>query len=134
MKMIKLIAFSLILFSLNIYAQNNRYGGVIRNEGFGNTGYSKPNAKQVEKEKTEILEKFMKKMNKELLLDELQYIAIKNEIVSNNKNMEIIIKSENSENDKTIELKALQEKTEKNILSYLNATQKEKFKVLIEKN
>ena len=85
-----------------------------------------------EKEKEERINKYMDKLKTDLKLDELQMIAIKNEIAANSKNIEKVMKGENSEEDKTKEIEAISEKTERNIMGFLNKEQKEKYKIVIE--
>jgi hypothetical protein len=87
---------------------------------------------EIEKIRNERVDKIMTRLQSELTLDELQFIAIKNDITSSTKNIEIVMKSENSDEDKSNEMKAIQEKTEKSILSYLNASQKEKYQKMKE--
>ena len=60
-------------------------------------------------------------------MDELQAIAIKNEILTNSKNIDIVMKKEDSNEVKEKEVKALMDKTEVVINSYLNKEQKEKY-------
>ena len=80
------------------------------------------------------MDKIIAKLKTELTLDELQVIAIRNEITSNSKNIDIVIKKETSEEEKGKEVKALMEKTEVVINSYLNKDQKEKYKAFIEES
>lgn len=72
----------------------------------------------------------MKQMKEDLTLDDLQYIAIRNELIANSKSIEILIKSDISEEDKTKQFQAIQEKTEKIINSYMNPSQKEKYQII----
>jgi hypothetical protein len=74
----------------------------------------------------------MVRLKAALTLDDLQYIAIKNDILASSKRMDIVMKSSNSEEDKAEEIRATQEKTEKSINSYLNAEQREKYKLFLE--
>ena len=130
---IRIVTLCLLLTTLYASAQYNNNYGALRNNGVPQTNDSKPTAAQIEKEKNAQIAKIMDKLKTDLTLDDLQMIAIKNEILTSNKNTDILMKKEDiSEEDKSKELKAIQEKTEKNILSYLNTSQKEKFQVLKE--
>ena len=135
MKTFKIFFFSLFLITISASAQynngyNNGYGGM-RNNGIPSSP-SKPNPENIEKERTERIEKIVSKLKEDLSLDELQVIAIRNEVAKSNKSIEILMKSEISNEDKTAEYKAIQENVDKNITSYLNPIQKEKFQKLKE--
>ncbi|HNP32513.1 MAG TPA: hypothetical protein PKN96_04425 [Flavobacterium sp.] len=91
---------------------------------------NKPSAEEIEKDKAKRLDKFMDKLKNDLTLDELQFIAIKNEIAANNKAVDIVLKKGSTEEEKTEEVRALMEKSDQTINSYLNAAQKEKYKLL----
>lgn len=130
------IIITLILCSYAGYAQyngynNGRYGGMV-DHGMQTSTPSKPSQNDIEKDRTEKIEKVILQLKEDLLLDELQVIAIKNEITSNSKTMEIIMKSETTDEDKLNKFKENQEKLNKIILSYLNPIQKEKFQKLKE--
>ncbi|WP_333600630.1 hypothetical protein [Flavobacterium sp.] len=132
MNIFKIVFFSLMLTAVSASAQyGNSYGGM-RNNGIPQSEPKKPSPEAIEKERAERIDKIMEKLKTELNLDELQFIAIKNEIAANNKSIEIVIKSENSDEDKGKEVKAIQEKTDKTINSYLNTEQKEKYQKLKE--
>lgn len=135
MNTFKIAFFSLLITSISASAQGygNQRNGYGSNRDVGrNYSDNKPSAEEIEKNKAAQLDKFMSKMKADLTLDDLQFIAIKNEITANNKAIEVVIKKGNSEEEKTEEIKALMEKSELNITSYLNASQKEKFKILKE--
>jgi len=137
MKTIKFFIIVMLFTSYNIQSQGfdpnaNRNGGVNRNIGRTYTPPSQPSAYEIEKKKTEQLDKFMDKLKKELTLDELQTIAIRNEIDKNNRNIDIIIKKETSDDEKSKEITAMMERTDKIVNSYLNKEQKEKYKILVE--
>ncbi|WP_396158577.1 hypothetical protein [Flavobacterium sp.] len=137
MKKIKFFIIVLLFSSYNILSQAfdpnaNRNGGVNRNIGRTYTPPSQPSAYEIEKKKTEQLDKFMDKLKKELTLDELQTIAIRNEIDKNNRNIDIIVKKEISDDEKSKEITSMMERTDKTVNSYLNKEQKEKYKILIE--
>lgn len=141
MKSFKIIFFLLLLCAIDANAQY----------GYGNNGYNRSNAgpgvirdrnptaqqtpreptpEEIEKNRIEKIESYMSHLKVDLTLDELQYIAIKNELISNSKRMDIVVKSEYSDEEKTAEIKSIQEKMEKTILSYLNPGQKEKYELL----
>lgn len=130
MKTFKILIFFLLLCSFNGFSQGNFRGNnsmVNRDIGRTNSSPSKPSAEEIEKVRTERVEKFVMELKGDLTLDELQVIAIRNEITSNSKNMDIVLKKENSEEEKAKEIKALMEKSEATINSYLNKDQKEKY-------
>lgn len=137
MKTFKIILFNLLISSVGVFAQSNsnympRNYGVNRDVGRSYSGPSKPSPEAIEKERTERIEKFVAKLKTDLTLDELQVIAIRNEITSNSKNIDIVLKKETSEEEKTNEVKALMDKSEMVINSYLNKEQKEKYKAFME--
>ena len=72
----------------------------------------------------------MLRLKEDLKLDDLQFIAIKNEILKSYKEIDILFKKEFSEEEKNNQLKAIQDNTDKTILSYLNTQQKEKYAAL----
>ena len=111
------------------YGNNYGYGSGSLNNRIPNVPRenTKPSAADIEKNRKERVDKMMEKLKADLTLDELQFIAIKNDMLTSFKAMDIVMKSENSDEDKSNEVKAIQEKTEKSVLSYLNATQKEKY-------
>jgi len=112
---------------------NNQYGNNnsrLRNNSYPQSTVSKPSKDDIEAAKTKRIDDIMTKLKTELSLDELQFIAIKNEIVSSNSSIEIVMKKEKSEEDKSNEIKAINEKTDKTIDSYLYANQKDKYKKL----
>jgi len=137
MNIIKIAIIGLFLVSINATAQyGSNYGGGYggsRNNGIPQTKDSKPTPEEIEKERNAKIDKIMERLKTELTLDDLQFIAIRNEIITNSKSTDILMKkNEISEEDKAKELKALQEKTEKTIISYLNKTQKDKYQLLKE--
>lgn len=137
MNIFKIAFFGLLLTSATAFSQYNDYnrnGGVNHDVGRDYPSSRKPSAEETEKAKAEQIDKIMSKLKISLTLDELQTIAIKNEITSNSKNIDIVIKKEDSEEDKSKEIKALMERTEVIINSYLNKEQKEKYKALIEES
>lgn len=137
MKTIKLFIILFLFISYSSLSQGfdpnmNRNAGVNRNIGRTFTPPSQPSAYEIEKKKTEQLYKFIDTLKKELTLDELQTIAIRNEIDKNNRNIDIIIKKETSDDEKSKEITAMMERTDKIVNSYLNKDQKEKYKILVE--
>ncbi len=106
--------------------------GMVRNNRIPNTQQTPeaPTPEEIEKNRIEKIESYMTQLKKDLTLDELQHIAIKNEITTNSKRMDILVKSDYTDEEKTSELKSIQEKMEKTIMSYLNPTQKEKYQLL----
>ncbi|MGL2963307.1 hypothetical protein ACSVH2_05760 [Flavobacterium sp. RSB2_4_14] len=138
MKPFKIVFFSLIITSFSASAQmgnsmnsmNNRM--LNQNNQVPQSNPPTPSAADIEKSRNERIEEFMVKMKAALTLDDLQYIAIKNDILATSKRMDIVMKSSNSEEDKAEEVRAMQEKTEKNINSYLNTDQKEKYRLFLE--
>ncbi len=111
----------------------NRMGGSMLNNGMqGNSVQPNNPTGPTEKEINAALDKYVATLKKELTLDDLQVIAIKNELVANNKSVEAINKSKIEEVEKTKEIAAVNEKLERNVLTYLNKTQKEKFKIMME--
>lgn len=134
MNFLKIITFALLLSSFSVFSQDyDRFGGV--NRDIGSRDYSTkqkaPSTEEIEQMRMERVEKFTSKLKTDLTLDELQVIAIKNELISNSKNIDIVLKKEDSEEAKSKEVSALLQKTETIINSYLNKVQKEKYKVLI---
>jgi hypothetical protein len=87
-----------------------------------------PSAEEIEKSRNEYVDKYMVKLKDALTLDDLQVIAIKNELITNSKSIDIVMKKEeDSQEDKSKEVRALMDKTEATINSYLNKEQKEKY-------
>lgn len=135
MNILKIVFFSLIICSANAFAQGNfgqNNNGFNQDMGRVPQNAPKPSADEIEKVRSKRMDEFMNKLKVDLTLDELQYIAIRQGIISNNKNIDVMLKKEISEEDKAKEVKALMEKTEGIITSYLNKDQRERFKVLSE--
>ncbi len=135
MKKFKIALFFLLLSTIGANAQygyTNGGPGVIRNNGIPSSQQTpkEPTPEEIEKNRTEKIDSYMSHLKTDLTLDELQYIAIKNELTSSSKRMDIVVKSEYSDEEKTNEIKSIQEKMEKTILSYLNTSQKEKYALL----
>ena len=134
MKTLKILLFTLFILSSGAFAQNYNQHSYGVNQDLGrNSEPSKPSQQEIDENKSKQLDKLMDQLKKELLLDELQTIAIKNEVTTNRKNVEILMKKENSDEEKSKEIKAMMDRTEVIINSYLNKDQKEKYKILTEK-
>lgn len=142
MKSFKTIVFiAFMLLSANtVLAQqyNNGYGG-----GYGGNGYggrsnqmnqmpaSQPSApKPVPVEET--ASKIVAYYKKELNLDALQEVVVKNIYIKSLKKEEILMKKEISDEEKKEEYKIISDMTEMEIKQILNKDQKEKFKNLID--
>jgi hypothetical protein len=139
MKTIKIFIVGLLFSFFSVFSQNfnnnsSPYSGVNRDIGRNYSPPQQPSASEIEKKKTEQLNKFIDKLKKELSLDELQAIAIRNEIEKNNRNIDIILKKETSEDEKSKEITSMMLRTDKLVISYLNKEQKEKYKIFLEEN
>jgi hypothetical protein len=139
MKTIKIFIVGLLFSFFSAFSQNfnnnsSPYSGVNRDIGRNYSPPQQPSASEIEKKKTEQLNKFIDKLKKELSLDELQTIAIRNEIEKNNRNIDIVIKKETSDDEKSKEITSMMERTDKVVNSFLNKEQKEKYKVLVEES
>lgn len=126
MKTFKIFILSLLLSSTGTFAQN--YYGVNRDLRDNRTP-KPPTPEEIEKARVEYVDKYLVKLKEAVNLDELQVIAIKNELISNSKNIDIVMKKEDVQEEKSKEVKALMDKTEVVINSYLNKEQKEKYQV-----
>ena len=130
MNVFRIAIFSLFITSISASAQGyNRYGqrnNILDSDPRSKYNNEQPTAEEIEKDRATQIDKLMNKLKTELTLDELQFIAIKNEVTSSNKAIDIVIKKGNSEEEKSEEVKAIMEKSEQTISSYLNAVQKEK--------
>jgi hypothetical protein len=134
MKALKILLFSLLILSSAAIAQNFNQNGYGINTDLGrNSSPSKPSQQDIDEINSKQLDRFMEQLKKELSLDELQTIAIRNEVTTNRKNVEILMKKENSEEEKSKQIKAMMDRTDVTINSYLNKDQKEKYKILTEK-
>lgn len=134
MKTLKTLLFSLLILSSAAFAQNFNQNGYGVNQDLGrNSSPSKPSQQEIDENNSKQLDKFMEQLKKELSLDELQTIAIRNEVITNRKNVEILMKKESSEEEKSKQIKAMMDRTDVTINSYLNKDQKEKYKILTEK-
>lgn len=139
MNTLKILFLGLLFTSISAFSQQNyynnsarRFGGVDRQIGRDYSAPKKPTPEEIEKDRNDRIEKFVTKLKTELTLDELQVIVIRNELIANSKNIEIVMKKEDAPEDKSTEVKALMDKTEIAIKSYLNKGQKEKYDILME--
>ena len=134
MKTLKTLLFALLILSSAAFSQNFNQNGYGVNQDLGrNSSPSKPSQQDIDENNSKQLDRFMEQLKKELSLDELQTIAIRNEVITNRKNVEILMKKENSEEEKSKQIKAMMDRTDVTINSYLNKDQKEKYKILTEK-
>lgn len=134
MKTLKTLLFSLLILSSAAFSQNFYQNGYGVNQDLGrNSSPSKPSQQDIDENNSKQLDRFMEQLKKELSLDELQTIAIRNEVITNRKNVEILMKKESSEEEKSKQIKAMMDRTDVTINSYLNKDQKEKYKILTEK-
>ena len=131
MKYHKILIIVFLLASANTFGQY--YNGLDRRIGGAPTTQQapkQPTPKEIEESRNQQIEKQMLRLKDDLKLDDLQYIAIKNEILKSYKEVDILLKKEFSEEDKNTQMTAIQENTEKPVLSYLNPEQKEKYMAL----
>jgi hypothetical protein len=134
MKTLKTLLFFLLILSSAAFAQNFNQNGYGVNQDLGrNSSPSKPSQQDIDENNSKQLDRFMEQLKKELSLDELQTIAIRNEVITNRKNVEILMKKESSEEEKSKQIKAMMDRTDVTINSYLSKDQKEKYKILTEK-
>jgi hypothetical protein len=71
--------------------------------------------------------KIMKRIQPELILDELQVIAISNILTESIKTQGMLIKAEVSQDEKIKNITVLSETTDRKIMELLNKDQKEKY-------
>jgi len=136
-----------LLCSITASAQygNNGYG----NNGYGGGGYGANNGRMnqmsqmnqshdAEKPKEipaeVIVGKIMEKLTPELVLDQLQEIAIRNVLIESVRSQGILLKAETAQEQKIKEVKALSEVTDRKINEFLNEDQKLKYKALNEES
>jgi hypothetical protein len=136
-----------LLCSTTVSAQ---YG----NNGYGNNGYgggggggygsnngrmsqmnqSRDNEKPKEIAAEVIVGKIMEKLKTELVLDQLQEIAISNVLIESVRSQGILLKAETSQEQKVKEIQALSEVTDRKVKEFLNEDQKAKYKALNEES
>ncbi len=125
------------------YGNGGMYGGNGMNGGMNRMGnqqsiqntnnYGRDKSPEdIEKERTENLNKSIDKITKDLNLDDLQVIVIRKEIEASAKSIFAVSKSESSNEDKLKEIEAINEKTDRTINTYLNLDQKVKYKKYVE--
>lgn len=149
MKTLKTIASLIILFSIQTLSAQFGQGGYGQGGygqgGYGQGGYggnpmnnqnqmgnqSRPSAVK-EPPIEETVKKVVDRLKMQLILDELQVIAISNIITENIKKQNAVLKKEDNNEEKVNELKAISEKTDLDILILLNKDQKTKYKLLAE--
>ncbi|WP_396194937.1 hypothetical protein [Flavobacterium sp.] len=135
MKYLKIITVGCFLMSVCAFGQfNNGFNRRMNTMPNNQQAPSQPSQKDIEENRNEQIDKQMLRLKSDLKLDDLQFIAIKNEILKSYKEIDVLLKKEFSDEDKNNQLKAIQDNTEKTILSYLNAEQKEKFNALKNEN
>lgn len=146
MKTIKLffVLTVILLCSITASAQygNNGYG----NNGYGGGGYGSNNgrmsqmnqSRDIEKPKEIPVEvtvgKIMEKLKTDLVLDQLQEIAISNVLIESIRSQGILLKAETSQEQKIKEIQALSEVTDRKVNEFLNEDQKIKYKALNEQS
>jgi len=130
--------------SIAQYGNGGMYGGSgmnrgmgggmngMNNQGMGNRNSTTKSPEDIEKERTENLNKSIEKLTKDLSLDDLQVIVIRKEIEASSKSIYAVMKAESSNEDKIKEVDAINEKTDRTINTFLNAEQKAKYKKYID--
>lgn len=133
-----------LLCSISVSAQygNNGYG----NNGYGGGGYGSNNgrmsqmnqSRDIEKPKevaTEVIVgKIMEKLKIDLVLNQLQEIAISNVLIESIRSQGILLKAETGQEQKIKEIQALSEVTDRKVNEFLNEDQKIKYKELNEQS
>lgn len=140
MKTFKKILFIAFLFlsanTISAQYYNNGYGGGGYGNGYGRSNQmsqlpatpSTPKPVPVEETAGKIVAFYKKELN----LDALQEVVIKNIYIKSLKKEEILMKKEISDDEKKEEYKVLSDMTEMEVKQILNKEQKEKFKNLID--
>jgi hypothetical protein len=132
-----ILIFAFVLLSSNIISAQYGNGGY--NNGYGsnrrmNSGMDQTRTQEKPKEiPVEVtVGKIMERLKPELILDELQAIAISNILNESIRTQGILIKAEVSQEDKIKNIQALSETTDRKIMELLNKDQKEKYIALNE--
>ena len=112
-----------LLLSIPNFAQNSN---IRSNEAMDEIN-RKNEKEEYEKIKNNSIEKTVAGLKKDLELDALQEIAIKQLLNENLIKQGIIIKKEENQEEKIKALKSLSETTDKKIMALLNKVQKEKY-------
>jgi hypothetical protein len=129
MNTFRIFIFSLLFTSVGTFAQGQGYSS---NRDLQHPApENKPTAEEINKSRAESVDKYMVKLKEALNLDELQEIAIRNEVLAHAKNVDIVMKKEDNQEDKAKEIKALFDKNDVTINSYLNKEQKEKYVIFL---
>ncbi len=137
-----LLIIAFVLLSTNtISAQygNGGYGNGYGNGGYGNnrrmnSGMDQSRTQEKPKEiPVEVtVGKIIERLKPELILDELQVIAISNILNESIRTQGMLIKAEVSQEDKIKNIQALSESTDRKMMELLNKDQKEKYIALNE--
>lgn len=136
-----ILIFAFVLLSSNIISAQYGNGGY--NNGYGNnygsnrrmnSGMDQTRTQEKPKEiPVEVtVGKIMERLKPELILDELQAIAISNILNESIRTQGMLIKAEVSQEDKIKNIQALSETTDRKIMELLNKDQKEKYIALNE--
>ena len=132
-----ILIFAFVLLSSSIISAQYGNGGY--NNGYGsnrrmNSGMDQTRTQEKPKEiPVEVtVGKIMERLKPELILDELQAIAISNILNESIRTQSILIKAEVSQEDKIKNIQALSETTDRKIMELLNKDQKEKYIALNE--
>ncbi len=132
-----ILIFAFVLLSSNIISAQYGNGGY--NNGYGsnrrmNSGMDQTRTQEKPKEiPVEVtVGKIMERLKPELILDELQAIAISNILNESIRTQGILIKAEVSQEDKIKNIQALSEVTDRKIMELLNKDQKEKYTAMNE--
>ncbi len=124
MRKINLIFICLVLFlTIPNFAQN----GMNRSNQEMDEINQKNQRAEFEKTKNQNIEKTISGLKKDLELDALQEIAIKQLLNENIAAQGIIVKKEENQEEKIKALKSLSESTDTKIMALLNKSQKEKY-------
>lgn len=127
-----LLIIAFVLLSTNIISAQYGNGGY--GNGYGNNrrmnsamdqSRTQDKPKEIPVEVT--VGKIIERIKPELILDELQVIAISNILAESIKTQGMLIKAEVSQDDKIKNIKALSETTDRKIMELLNKDQKEKY-------
>jgi hypothetical protein len=145
MKTLKTIASLIFLLSIQTLSAQFGQGGYGQGGygqgGFGGNQMGSQNQQMANQSRTqtvkeppieETVKKVVDRLKTQLLLDELQVIAISNIITENIKKQNAVLKKDGNNEEKVNELKAMSEKTDLDILILLNKDQKSKYKLLAE--
>ena len=136
-----ILIFAFVVLATNTISAQYGNGGYNNgyNNGYGNnrgmnSGMNQSMSQQKPKEipVEETVGKIMERLKPELILDELQAIAISNILNESIRTQGMLIKAEVSQEDKMKNIEALSETTDRKITELLNKDQKEKYITLNE--